>query len=52
MGTLTNITFEVILRRSMITLVEISKKAEKDILKLPNFIQRKLRLWIFDVERW
>jgi proteic killer suppression protein len=51
MGALTNITFKVILRWSMITLVEISKKAEKDILKLPNFIQRKLRLWIYDIER-
>ena len=35
----------------MITSVELSKKAEKDILKLPNHIQRKLRLWINDVER-
>jgi len=35
----------------MITSVELSKKAEKDILKFPNHIQRKLRLWITDVER-
>ncbi len=35
----------------MITSVELSKKAEKDILKLPNHIQRKLRLWLNDVER-
>ncbi|MGE3611764.1 MAG: type II toxin-antitoxin system mRNA interferase toxin, RelE/StbE family [Bacteriovoracaceae bacterium] len=31
--------------------VKLSKKAEKDVLKVPNYIQRKLRLWISDVER-
>ncbi|MFZ3229904.1 MAG: type II toxin-antitoxin system mRNA interferase toxin, RelE/StbE family [Pseudobdellovibrio sp.] len=35
----------------MVTYVELSKRAEKDILKLPSHIQRKLRLWIYDVER-
>jgi proteic killer suppression protein len=35
----------------MINVVEISKRAEKEIIKLPNHIQRKLRLWIHDVER-
>lgn len=34
-----------------INIVLLSRKAEKDILKVPNYIQRKLRLWISDVER-
>lgn len=28
----------------------LSTKAQKQIIKLPKFIQSKLRLWIFDVE--
>jgi len=35
----------------MITLVTLSKKAEKDILKVPHYIQKKLRFWINDVQR-
>lgn len=34
-----------------INIVMLSRKAERDILKVPNYIQRKLRLWISDVER-
>lgn len=30
--------------------VEITTKAQKQLFKLPYFIQEKLRLWIFDVE--
>lgn len=35
----------------MIKVVTLSKRAEKEILKLPNHIIRKLRLWVYDVER-
>jgi proteic killer suppression protein len=35
----------------MINTVVISKIAEKDILKIPNYIQTKLRMWVNDVER-
>jgi proteic killer suppression protein len=35
----------------MVNVVEISKRAEKEIIKLPNHIQIKLRLWVHDVER-
>ena len=35
----------------MINIVEISKRAEKEILKLPNHIRTKLRLKVNDVER-
>ncbi len=34
----------------MIISVVLSKKAEKDILKIPHYIQKKLRLWVNDVE--
>lgn len=30
--------------------VEITYKAQKDLLKLPKYLQIKLRLWIFDIE--
>mgnify|MGYP000973232996 CR=1 FL=1 len=35
----------------MITSVCFSKRAEKDLLKIPPFILKKLRLWVFEVER-
>lgn len=35
----------------MINTVVISKNAEKDILKIPSYIQVKLRMWVNDVER-
>ena len=35
----------------MINTVVISKNAEKDILKIPNYIQTKLRMWVNDVEK-
>ena len=35
----------------MIDVVEISKRAEREIIKLPSHIQKKLRLWVHDVER-
>lgn len=35
----------------MINVVGMSKRAEKEIIKLPNHIQTKLRLWVHDVER-
>ena len=35
----------------MINTVVISKIAEKNILKIPNYIQTKLRMWVNDVER-
>lgn len=44
---LTNITWRVIIS---INIVEISRQAQKEIVRLPVFIQEKLRLWIFDVE--
>lgn len=44
---MTNITSEVIIN---IFIVVISSKSQKQIVKLPHFIQSKLRLWIFDVE--
>jgi len=36
---------------SMINTVVISKNAEKDILKIPSYIQVKLRMWVNDVEK-
>ena len=44
---LTHITSGVIIT---IFTVVLSTKAQKQIIKLPKFIQSKLRLWIFDVE--
>ena len=35
----------------MINTVVISKSAEKDILKIPSYIQVKLRMWVNDVEK-
>lgn len=35
----------------MINTVIISKSAQRDILKIPNYIQTKLRMWISDIER-
>lgn len=34
-----------------INVVEFSVRAQKDFLKVPHFIQKKLRLWIVDIER-
>lgn len=34
----------------MIKSIEISSKAQKQIAKLPQYIQQKLRLWVFSVE--
>ena len=45
---MTYITLEVIIK--LITALVISPKAQKQIPKLPKYIQKKLRLWIFDVE--
>ena len=44
---MTDITLEVIIN---IFTVVLTTKAQKQIIKLPKFIQSKLRLWIFDVE--
>ena len=35
----------------MINHVVFSKRAEKDILKVPSYILKKLRLWVMDVEK-
>jgi proteic killer suppression protein len=34
----------------IVDVVRLSKKAERDILKVPNHVQKKLRLWVNDVE--
>ena len=34
----------------MVAIVEITKKAKKDILKAPNHIKTKLLIWVDSVE--
>ena len=34
----------------MITVVRFSRRAEKEIPKVPGYIQKKLRLWVSDIE--